>query len=126
MPAGKIYKKGGATMDNINEMPDSPIELTDATIDEAIKKYPFVIVDCWAPWCGPCRMLGPIIESLAKKHAGDMVFGKLDVDSNPLTASKYGIRTIPDLMVFKNGEKSGDIVGAMPEAMLIKEINKYK
>lgn len=113
-------------MDNSNEMPDTPIVLTDSNIDETINKYPFLVIDCWAPWCGPCRMLGPIIESLAQKHKGDIVFGKLDVDTNPATASKYGIRTIPDIMVFKDHKKVGDIVGAMPEAMLIKEISKFR
>jgi thioredoxin 1 len=113
-------------MDSKNEMPDTPLVLTDADIDAAISKYPFLVVDCWAQWCGPCRMLGPIIENLAKKHQGDIVFGKLDVDTNPATSSKYDIRTIPNLLVFKNGIKAGDIVGAMPEAMLITEINKFR
>ncbi len=113
-------------MDNKNEMPDTPLVLTDSNIDATISKYPLLVVDCWAQWCGPCRMLGPIIENLAKKHQGDIVFGKLDVDTNPATAAKYGIRTIPNLIVFKNGVKTGDIIGAMPEAMLITEINKYR
>ncbi len=113
-------------MDSKNEMPDTPLVLTDADIDVAISKYPFLVVDCWAQWCGPCRMLGPIIESLAKKHQGDIVFGKLDVDTNPATSAKYEIRTIPNLLIFKNGIKAGDIVGAMPEAMLISEINKFR
>lgn len=108
------------------EKPEEPIVLTDADIDKAIAKYPFIVVDCWAEWCGPCRMLGPIIESLAKKHQGDIVFGKLDVEGNPQTASKYGIRSIPNLIVFKNGQKVGDIVGAMPENKLLERINTFK
>ncbi|HWR69361.1 MAG TPA: thioredoxin domain-containing protein, partial [Desulfomonilia bacterium] len=73
-----------------------------------------------------CKMLGPILENLAKKHAGAIVFAKLDVDKNPDTAKKFGIRSIPNLLVFKNGQKVGDIVGAMPEAKLIERINALK
>lgn len=108
------------------ENPDQPIILSDDDIDKAVAKYPFIIVDCWAEWCGPCRMLGPIIESLAKKHQGDIVFAKLDVENNPQTASKYGIRSIPNLIVFKNGQKVGDIVGAMPENKLLERINTFR
>jgi thioredoxin 1 len=112
--------------DKFVDNPDHPIVLTDNDISTAVKKYPFFVVDCWAEWCGPCRMLGPIIESLAKKHQGEIVFGKLDVESNPQTASKYAIRSIPNLIVFKNGEKVGDIVGAMPENKLLERINTFK
>ncbi len=112
----------GTFVDN----PDHPIVLTDTDIDKAIAKYPFIIVDCWAEWCGPCKMLGPIIESMAKKHQGDIVFAKLDVDGNPQTASKYSIRSIPNLIVFKDGRKVGDIVGAMPENKLLERINTFR
>ncbi|HPW68117.1 MAG: thioredoxin [Desulfomonilia bacterium] len=108
------------------ENPDYPIELNDDTLDEAVNNYPFLVVDCWAEWCGPCRMLGPIIESLAKKHQGDIVFAKIDVDKNNKTASRYGIRSIPNLLVFKDGAKAGDIVGAMPEDKLLERINTFK
>ena len=106
--------------------PDTAITLTDQNINEAVAKYPFIVVDCWAEWCGPCKMLGPILENLAKKHVGQIVFGKLDVDKNPDTAKKYGVRSIPNLLVFKNGEKVGDIVGALPEPKLIERINALK
>lgn len=108
------------------DKPDYPIELSDDTIDEAVKKYPFIIVDCWAEWCGPCRMLGPIIENLAKKNQGDMVFAKLDVEKNAQTAAKYGIRSIPNMLVFKDGAKVGDIVGAMPEDKLLERIKTFR
>ncbi|MBN2297725.1 MAG: thioredoxin [Deltaproteobacteria bacterium] len=106
--------------------PDKALAVSDSNMDEAIAKYPFFIVDCWAEWCGPCKMLGPIIENLAKKHQGSIVFAKLDVDSNPHTSSKYGIRSIPNLLVFKDGKKVGDIVGAMPEDKLMERINAFK
>jgi thioredoxin 1 len=106
--------------------PDHTITLTDGDINEAVAKYPFIVVDCWAEWCGPCKMLGPVLENLAKKNAGAIVFGKLDVDANPETARKFGIRSIPNLIIFKNGQKVGDIVGAMPEAKLLERINALK
>lgn len=106
--------------------PDYPITLTDQDMDRAVTAYPFLVVDCWAEWCGPCKMLGPILENLAKKHAGQIVFAKLDVDKNPDTARKFGIRSIPNLLVFKDGRKVGDIVGAMPEAKLMERIIALK
>ena len=113
-------------MEKLLDNPDYPVSVTDNNIDDAIAKYPFMVVDCWAEWCAPCRMVGPIIEKLAKDYEGDIVFGKIDVDSNNMTASKYGIRSIPNLLVFKNGEKVGDIIGAMPEEMLLERINAYR
>jgi thioredoxin 1 len=106
--------------------PDTALTVTDADIDAAVAKYPFLVVDCWAEWCGPCKMLGPIIENLAKKNQGEIVFAKLDVETNSQTASKYGIRSIPNLLVFKNGQKVGDIVGAMPEDKLMERLNAFK
>ncbi len=108
------------------DAPEGTITLTDQNISEAVSKYPFIVVDCWAEWCGPCKMLGPILENLALKNKGLIVFGKLDVDKNPDTARKYGIRSIPNLLVFKNGQKVGDIVGALPEAKLLERINALK
>ncbi len=113
-------------MEELVDQPDYPVVLTDKTIDKAVAKYPFLVVDCWAEWCGPCRMIGPIVEKLAKKLKGEITFGKLDVDNNPNTATRFGIRSIPNLLVFRNGKKAGDIIGAMPEAQLLKKINAYK
>ncbi len=106
--------------------PDSPVVVTDSTIDEAIAKYPFLLVDCWAEWCGPCKMMEPVLDKLAKEYKGDIVFAKLDVDGNNATAIRFGIRSIPDLLVFKDGEKVGDIIGAMPENILLEKINAYR
>ena len=106
--------------------PDYPVVITDGNVDEAITKYPFLVVDCWAEWCGPCKMIGPVIAKLASSQKGNVVFGKLDVDNNPDTSTKFNIRSIPNLLVFKDGNKVGDIVGAMPEAMLLEKINAFK
>ncbi|MHC1585868.1 MAG: thioredoxin [Candidatus Syntropharchaeia archaeon] len=107
-----------------NDVPSAPITLSDADIDEALKRYPVIVIDCWAAWCGPCQMIAPIIEELAREYAGKIVFGKLDVDRNPNTAMKYNIMSIPTLLVFKNGEFKGQIIGAMPKKLLEKKIKE--
>ncbi|MDI6903607.1 MAG: thioredoxin [Methanocellales archaeon] len=94
--------------------PNTPIQVTDATFAPTIKKYPLIVIDCWAPWCAPCRMMALIIDALAKDNAGDIVFGKLNVDENQEVAVKYGIMSIPTLLVFKNGTLVKRIVGAVP------------
>ena len=104
----------------------TPINITDADIDENIRKYQTVAVDCWAPWCGPCRMVGPVIEDLAKEMQGTIVFGKLNVDENQATSTKYGIMSIPTLLVFKNGELVDRIIGAMPKEMLKAKLAPYE
>jgi thioredoxin 1 len=112
----------GKRLDNSDYL----IEVTDENIDDAIARYPFLVIYCWAEWCLPCKTVDPIIARLAKDHKGDIVFGKLDMDSNQDTESKYNIRAIPNLLVFKNEKKVGDITGAMPEEMLLERINTFR
>jgi thioredoxin 1 len=119
----KQYMKGEKTMEN--KWPDTPIQLLDADINEAMKKYPTLVIDCWAPWCGPCRMIGPIIEELAKEMKGKIVFGKLNVDENPQTSMKYRIMSIPTMLVFKNGVLVDQFVGAMPKDMIIQKLKPH-
>jgi thioredoxin 1 len=118
------YMKGDKKMKE--NYPEVPIKITDADIEENIKKYPLMVVDCWAPWCGPCRMIGPIIEELAKEKTGRIVFAKLNVDENRGTSMKYGIMSIPSLLVFKNGNLVDNIIGAMPKEMLKAKIAPYE
>ena len=105
--------------------PDRPVNLSDTTFKEFIQKYPLVVIDCWAPWCGPCRIVSPIIEELAKDYAGKIVFGKLNVDENQRVPLQYGIMSIPTLLVFKNGKLVDRIVGAMPKSMLVQRITRH-
>ncbi len=119
----KQYMNGGKTMEN--KLPDTPIQLIDADIDEIIRKFSTIVIDCWAPWCGPCRMIGPVIEELAKEMQGKIVFGKLNVDENPQTSMKYGIMSIPTMLVFKNGQLADRFVGAMPKEMLLQKLKPY-
>ena len=104
---------------------DKPVDLTDSTFRRFIQEHPFVVVDCWAPWCGPCRWVSPIVEELARDYAGRIAFGKVNVDHNPRVAMEYGIMSIPTLLVFKNGKLVDRIVGAMPRAMLEKMITRH-
>jgi thioredoxin len=103
-----------AVMSSITE----PIVLTDSNFGSEVAKYPIMLVDFWAPWCGPCRMVSPIIEQLAKEYSGKIAFGKVNVDDNQRIAASFGIQSIPTLMLFKDGKAVDIIVGAMPKAQI--------
>ena len=102
-----------------------PITFTDANFDsEVIKSDVPVIVDFWAAWCGPCRMIAPIVEELSGEFQGKIKVGKLDVDDNQQTAIKYGVRSIPTVLFLKGGEVKDTIIGAVPKSMFVEKINK--
>lgn len=101
------------------------LELTDASFDAAVSEHALLVVDCWAVWCGPCRMVAPVIEELAKDYAGRATFGKLDVDKNPATARRFQIQSIPTILIFKNGRLVNQKLGALPRAMLEPAIAKH-
>jgi len=100
------------------------VEVTDANFEEVVLKSDKpVLVDFWAEWCGPCRMVGPIVSELAEDYEGKAVMAKMDVDSNPDTSVKFGIRNIPTILFFKNGEVVDKQVGAVPKASLASKID---
>jgi thioredoxin 1 len=94
------------------------LEITDSNFNDLISKNKTVLVDFWAEWCGPCRMIGPIIEELANEYEGKAIIGKLDVDSNQESSVKYGVRSIPTILTFKDGEIVDRQVGAVPKETL--------
>ena len=99
-----------------------PVEITDSNFEEIISSEKPVLVDFWAEWCGPCKMIGPVVEELANEFDGKAIIGKVDVDTNPEVSAKFGIRSIPTLLVFKGGEIVDKQVGAVPKAVLSEKI----
>jgi thioredoxin 1 len=101
-----------------NTVMGKTLELTDATFDETLKSDKPVLVDFWAEWCGPCKMIGPVVEELASDYEGKAVIAKLNVDENPQVTARFGVRSIPTLLVFKNGQIVDKQVGAVPKSVL--------
>ncbi|UCD97253.1 MAG: thioredoxin [Candidatus Bathyarchaeota archaeon] len=102
-----------------------PIKVTDADFDATIKRHKVILVDCWADWCGPCRMMSPIIDELAKDYAGEVAFAKLNVDENPQTPQHFNISGIPTLLIFKDGRLVDRLVGATPKLLLENRLKKF-
>lgn len=103
-----------------------PLEMTDTNFDaEVLKSDVPVLVDFWAVWCGPCKMIAPTVEELANEYQGKLKVGKVDVDHNQQVAMKFGIRSIPTLLVFKGGKVVEQIVGAVPKKALVDKVSKH-
>lgn len=106
-------------------MAGNVVEFTDANFDaEVLKSELPVLVDFWAPWCGPCRMIAPSIEALSTEYAGKAKIGKLNTDEATEVSAKFGIRSIPTLLVFKNGEVVNQLVGALPKDKIAEQLNR--
>jgi thioredoxin 2 len=102
-----------------------PVGVTDANFAEEVERSPLpVLVDMWAPWCGPCRQVGPVVEQLATEFAGRMRVAKLNVDENPVTAARFQIQSIPALLVFKGGREVDRIIGAQPKSEILRRLER--
>ncbi len=101
-----------------------PVEITDENFEaEVIKSDKPVLIDFWAVWCGPCKLIAPIVEELAGEYDGKVKIGKLDVDSNQQTSIKFGVRSIPTLLLFKGGNLKDTIIGAVPKSKIVEKLN---
>lgn len=102
------------------------MEISESNFDTAVLSADKpVLIDFWAEWCGPCRILGPTVDEVAEEYNGKVIVGKLNVDHSPAIASKYGIRSIPSLLIFFNGEVQDQIVGAVPKAQITDALSKH-
>ncbi len=103
----------------------TPVEVTDVNFDETVRRSVLTVVDCWAAWCAPCRMMNPIIKELAEEYAGKILFGKLNVDENPKTATQYNVMGIPTLLIMKDGVEVDRMVGVAPKSSIHEKLKKY-
>jgi thioredoxin 1 len=106
-------------------MSGKPVHVSDSTFNDVVAKHPLVIIDFWAAWCGPCRALTPTIEELASEYVGKIVVGKLDVDENPTMAERFGVYSIPTVVMMKNGKEVERVVGCVPKDCIEAMMKKY-
>ena len=102
-----------------------PVVLTDSNFASEVAKHPVMLVDFWAPWCGPCRMVGPVVEQLAREYSGRVAFGKLNVDASQMIAASFGIQSIPTMMILKSGKVVDVIIGALPKAQIEMKLKQH-
>jgi thioredoxin 2 len=110
----------------LSTVTDKPVTVTDANFGEVVEKASLpVLLDLWAAWCGPCRMVAPIVEQIAAETAGLALVGKLDVDANPQTSARFGVQSIPTLLILKNGREVDRIVGAAPKNSILQTLQRH-
>lgn len=112
--------------DSGGQLNNHPLIITDDTFDNTVKANTLLVVDFWAPWCGPCRMVGPVIEQLATEYTGKVVFGKMNVDENQKVPRSFGIMSIPTIIIFNHGKEVERLVGAYPKAHIEAVIKRYR
>ncbi|HEX7142683.1 MAG TPA: thioredoxin [Nitrososphaeraceae archaeon] len=119
----EILEEKLRSMNEIKKI-NKPVNLTDSNFDTEKSKYSLLVVDFWAAWCGPCKMISPIIEQLAEQYAGKIVFGKINVDANPHISQRFGIQSIPTLMIVKEGQVIDVMIGALPKGQIENRIKQ--
>lgn len=126
--AGAVAKCGkcSSRLDTSDLLNKKPVTVTDGDFGTKVLKSPIpVLLDCWAPWCGPCKMIGPVMEELAQEYSGKIRVGKLNVDENPAISSRFQISSIPSMLIFDKGELKDTIVGAVPKQQIAGKISPF-
>lgn len=118
-------RKIQAMLNQARQVNNHPLTLTDGNFEDTVKSNPLLVVDFWAPWCGSCRMVGPVIEQLSAEYAGKVAFGKMNVDENQTAPSSFAIMSIPTIVVFYHGEAVERIVGAYPKTHIEAVFKRY-
>ena len=111
----EMIRRTRTQLQSVEKYDGKPIILSDATFSSEISKHPLMVVDFWAAWCSPCRIVAHIVEQLAKEYSGRVAFGKLNVDENPLTSNEFQVQSIPTLLIFRDGQPVDGIIGAVPK-----------
>jgi thioredoxin 2 len=105
---------------------EHPVAVTDMDFQAQVIQFPLpVLLDCWAPWCGPCQMMGPVLEDLAKKWKGRARVAKMNMDENPVTSTRFSVQSIPTFLIFKDGQLQDTLIGAVPKNSIIQTMSKY-
>ncbi|MBS3815995.1 MAG: thioredoxin [Candidatus Thermoplasmatota archaeon] len=111
--------------DESTEYPEGPVKVNDNDFQETINEYPLVLVDFWAEWCGPCKMMEPVLEELAEEYQGEVVIAKMNVDKNQKVPSQFQVSSIPTLVLFKDGERVDRMIGALQKQQLEQKFEEH-
>ncbi|GBE54208.1 thioredoxin [archaeon BMS3Bbin15] len=121
-----LKRTSKSEQENRVEYPDSPVYVNDSTLEETVRKYPLLLVDFYADWCAPCKMVAPVLEEIVRRDLhGKLVVAKINVDENSKSAMKYQAMSIPTMIIFKNGQIVERIVGALPKSAILSKIRRY-
>ncbi len=128
LPAGQQHGKAAVCgrCKTPLDAPPGPLVVTDSSFSAIVESSPLpVLLDMWAPWCGPCRAVGPVVDQIASELAGKLRVGKMNVDDNPATSERFAIRSIPALLIFQSGREVDRIVGAVPKAEILRKLQRF-